>query len=475
MANVWTIDDLKQALAAAMKSGVEGALTGWLVAEERVHRRERYFLAESAAALAIDQDRASDSYNVMLTLFVALLPEVGAGVGAEPRQGEISKKLFMSLPLAEQLAAAMAAARQTDQRSWALPPAYAGDLPNLLTADQGLLEDMEGCMEKMTAQIAAAVNVARPTQFNSAELFMSSHQRHWYLSNGLSHQAMQTRIYVEAAYSMAQAAADGSTRSGQISDEYLHTQWAVNMADISVSALFDETSERAMRMLQVRPPIAGNYPVIVDAEVLATLFHDQLGQLSAVNAYNKLPFIAPGAELIKGPQGDLITLALDPDLPYGADTALFSRAGVRQQYVTLVDKNIVLASAADQQHASYLGLPVTSVRGNVVVAPGTLSHAELSRAAPLVIEILQFSALFSDPNSGTFSSEIRLARVFDNVNGSVYYIKGGSLSGAVADNFKGLRLSREVVRHTHFSSAAPRGQGYLGPQYALLSEVSIAG
>ncbi len=474
MANVWTIDDLKQALAEAIKpaaEGAEGSITGWLLAEERVHRRERYFLAEPGAALAIDQDRASDSYNVVLTLFVALCVEAGAGVGAESRQGEISKKLFMSLPLPEQLAAARAAARQTDQRSWALPPAYGGDLPNLLTADQGLLEDMDGCMEKMTAQIAAAVNVARPTQFNSAELFMSSHQRHWYLSNGLSHQAVQTRIYVEAAYSMAQTAADGAP----ISDEYLHTQWAVNMADISVSALFDETSERAMRMLQVRPPIAGNYPVIIDAEVLATLFHDQLSQLSAVNAYNKLPFIAPGAELIKAAQGDLITMVLDPDLPYGADTALFSRAGVRQQVLTLVDKNIVQATAADQQHASYLGSPVTSVRGNVVVAPGSLSHAEISRAAPLVIEILQFSGLFTDANSGTFSSEIRLARVFDNVNGSVHYIKGGSLSGAVADNFKGLRLSHEVVKHTHFSSAVPRGQGYLGPKYALLSDVSIAG
>ncbi len=489
MANVWTIDDLKQALAEAMKAaaagaeegaeGAEGAITGWLLAEERVHRRERYFLAEPTAALAIDQDRASDSYNVVLTLFVALLVEAGAGVGAEQRQGEISKKLFTTLPLPEQLAAAMAAARQTDQRSWALPPAYGGDLPNLLTADPDLLEDMDGCMEKMTAQIAAAVNVVRPTRFNSAELFMSLHRRQWHLSNGLSYEAAQTRIYVEAAYSMAQTvaegSADGSISSGQISDEYLHTQWAVNMADISVSALFDETSERAMRMLQVRPPIAGNYPVIIDAEVLATLFHDQLGQLSAVNAYNKLPFIAPGAELIKAAQGDLITMALDPDLPYGADTALFSRAGVRQQYLTLVDKNIVQATAADQQHASYLGLPVTSVRGNLVVAPGSLNHAQLSQAAPLVIEILQFSGLFTDANSGTFSSEIRLARVYDNANGSVHYIKGGSLSGAVADNFKGLRLSSDVVKHTHFSSAAPRGQGYLGPQYALLSDVSIAG
>jgi predicted Zn-dependent protease len=464
MANLWIMDELKQSLALACETG---QVTGWLLAEDRVHRRERYFLTEADAALAIDQDRASDSFNVVLTLFV--------DIGIEQRQGEISKKLFMTLPLAEQLAAALAAARQTDQARWALPPAYAAPLPGLLTADPRLQEDMDGCMEQMTARIAAAVQVVRPTRFNSAELFMSLHQRQWHLSNGFSHAATQTRIYVEAAYSMTQIAADDSAGGEPVSDEYLHTQWAVNMDDIDVPALFDETSERAMRMLQVQAPVAGNYPVIIHADVLATLFHDLLSQLSAVNAYNQLPYIAPGAELIKAAQGDLLTLALDPDLPFGADTALFSEAGVRQQKLTLVDKNIVLASAADQQHASYLNLPVTTVRGNIVVAPGTLSHAELSQAGPLVIEILQFSGLFTDANSGTFSSEIRLARVFDNVNGSVHYIKGGSLSGAVADNFKGLRLSREVVRHAHFTSAAPRGQGYLGPQYALLSDVSIAG
>ena len=99
----------------------------------------------------------------------------------------------------------------------------------------------------------------------------------------------------------------------------------------------------------------------------------------------------------------------------------------------------------------------------------------LGRFGPRVIEILQFSALFSDANSGTFSSEIRLAKLYDNERGTVVYLKGGSLSGSIHENFRDLRLSSQRVRKAAFSSDEPSGQGYYGPDYALLNDVSIVG
>ena len=110
-----------------------------------------------------------------------------------------------------------------------------------------------------------------------------------------------------------------------------------------------------------------------------------------------------------------------------------------------------------------------------MVKPGCLSYEELTQQAPLVLEILQFSGLFTDANTGTFSSEIRLARLFDNEKKQVTYIKGGSLSGSISENFRELRLSHSKISRAHFSNESANGQGYFGPEYALLSNVSIVG
>jgi predicted Zn-dependent protease len=249
----------------------------------------------------------------------------------------------------------------------------------------------------------------------------------------------------------------------------------VTLDDLPIDKLFDETSERARHSLDTEKPSTGKYSVIVDSEVLATLFHAQLSQLSSSNSYHGLPFVKPGDDLIKNATGDLITLTLDPSLDYGADTAAVSEQGLPQSPFRLVDQNKVIATSTDKRYADYLQQPVTTVRGNVVVEGGALSYQELTKQSPRVIEILQFSGLFADPNSGTFSSEIRLARLYDNETGKVSYLKGGSLSGSFGENFQSVRFSRDRVKRAHFSSNSASGEGYFGPEFALLSNVSIVG
>jgi hypothetical protein len=215
--------------------------------------------------------------------------------------------------------------------------------------------------------------------------------------------------------------------------------------------------------------------VLIDSEVLATLLNGHVSQLTAANSYNGLPFVRPGDELIPGGPADSFTLTLDPGLEYGADTAAISEQGSLQEKLVLVENNRVQATASDKQYADYLSSSPTTVRGDLVMEPGSLSYAELTKAEPQVLEILQFSGLFADANSGTFSSEIRLGRLFDRQSGTVRYIKGGSLSGSISENFRGARFSKERVRRAHFSSNNTKGEGYFGPEFALLTGVSIVG
>lgn len=453
----WKLDQLKSALQQRSE------IKGWIVTQEHVHRRERYFLRDEKS-VAIDQDREVRSQGIYLQLFIRLAAKLG-------RQGEITKKLFTSLPLAPQIDSAIEAALQTDHQSWELPTSIPSQIPSLRTSDPRMAEDLEKVTSETTSRLVSTLLAEKRAAFNSAELFLSMHHRELHLSNGLIHRSAQSRIYAEAAFSHSEKDPQGSKRA----DEYLNTGWAVTLDDLPLEKICGDAAERATRTLDVSKPKTGIYSVIVDSEVLAMLFNRQISQLSSSNSYHGLPFIAPGEELIPGAREDLITLTLDPSLDFGADTVALTESGLVQAPLTLVRENRVVATSTDKRYSDYLSLPATTVRGNVVVSAGSHTHEELTRGAPQVIEILQFSGLFADPNSGTFSSEIRLAKLYDNEKGTVSYVKGGSLSGSFRENLKGVRFSSQRSKRAYFTSNGQSGEGYFGPEFALLTDVSIVG
>ena len=102
MAN-WTLTQLKSELTQ------NKALKGWVLWQETVHRRERYLLSEGTAVTA-DQDREVRTQSIHAKLIVSL-------PGKKDRQGEMTKKLFPTLPLGPQLASAIDAATATDHQA----------------------------------------------------------------------------------------------------------------------------------------------------------------------------------------------------------------------------------------------------------------------------------------------------------------------------------------------------------------------
>jgi predicted Zn-dependent protease len=448
----WNLQELKKILDSAP------VIKGWIITQESLSRRERYFLLDQGE-LAIDQDREARDFSIRLRVFVRLGNQ-------QDRQGESSIKLHRDQPLEPQLKSLLEAAALTDQAVWELAPTPKGPLPQVQAHDPAIAEDIHGAMERLTARLASAVAGVKGSQFNSAELFVALHEREQHFSSGLVHRSLQTRIYSEAAFS--------ATGSG-ISDEYLETRWSVLEKDLPLEELVHESAERARHMVKVGPPVSGVLPVLLDSEVLLTLFNGHLSQLSGANRYHDLPCLKVGDPLIPSARGDLITLHLDPALEGGADTVAVSGDGTPQVRRTLVRSNRVEELLMDQQHAQYLGLPVGVSRGSVVMEPGTRSKQELIASQPRVLEVLQLSGLFTDENSGTFGSEIRLARLHERDTGRVTYIKGGSLSGSIQENFADLGLSRETIRRCHFENDVPAGSGYSGPAWALLSDVSISG
>ena len=71
-------------------------------------------------------------------------------------------------------------------------------MPTVVSADPAIQEDPLGVMSRLSAGIVAAAARPRKAEFNSAELFVSVHDRELHLSNGLLHRSAQSRVYIEA-------------------------------------------------------------------------------------------------------------------------------------------------------------------------------------------------------------------------------------------------------------------------------------
>lgn len=450
--SLWRLDTLKSKLSSRKE------IKSWIVSTEHLERRERYFMQElGTGGIVIDQDRDVEGEAIFARLFV--------DIGREGRQGEIVKRFFKTLPLEEQIDSAIQSAKQTDHEAWQMPERLPDSIPEVKSFDPKIREDLESVMRELTEKIQDEVSKKRKASFNSSELFISNHTRELHFNHGGVHRSQQSRIYLEAAYSGKK-------------DEYLSRKWSVGLEDLSVKDLFTEAAERSLSIDEVCKTPGGVYPVLVDHEVAGLIMNDAASWMSGSNVYMKLPHRKVGEDWVKGAKGDLITMSLDPTLAFMSDTTALSNTGLIQSPIKLIDKNKVKTWTTDTQYAQYLKTEPTTVRGAVVVAPGQTTKSEMLKKYPKVLEILQFSALFTQPTTGTFSSEIRLGLLYENGKPSKF-VKGGSLSGSLFENFTNATLSSELVKHNEFESGFGFGTGggraYYGPAFMLLNDVSVAG
>ncbi|MCM0606410.1 MAG: hypothetical protein KA715_10000 [Xanthomonadaceae bacterium] len=450
--SLWRLDHLKSKLSRKKE------IKSWIVSTEHLERRERYFMQEMGkGGLVVDQDRDVEGEAVFARIFV--------DIGKEGRQGEIVKRFFKTLSLDEQIDSAVQSAQQTDHEVWTMPTALPESVPEVKSYDPKIREDLESVMRELTNKIGEEVLKKRKASFNSSELFISNHTRELHFHHGGVHRSNQSRIYLEAAYSGKK-------------DEYLSRKWAVGLEDLSVHELFEEAAERSLSIDEVVKTPGGVYPVLVDHEVSGLIMNDAASWMSGANVYMKFPHRNVGDDWVTGAKGDLITMSLDPTLGLMADTSALSNSGALQTFLKLIEKNKVKTWSTDNQYAQYLKTVPTSVRGSVVVSPGSTTKADMLKKYPKVLEILQFSALFTQPTTGTFSSEIRLGLLYENGKPSKF-VKGGSLSGSLFENFTNATFSKELVKHNEFESGFGFGTGggraYYGPAFMLLNDVSVAG
>lgn len=452
---------------------LEGKIYMWRLTQKELDREERYYI-QSEGGLDLDQVRSVTSEDLSLELWV----DKGQKVGS------FSTPLFRSRALAEQIEKAQARAKLSTEEKWTfsakeLQPVevsqktsfkkiYDPIKKNLKEATQIISKDFE-------KSILETENDYKNSKFNSAELFVSRDQTTRFISSEalaseepLSWAEEASKIYSEVCFS--------SRDSQGEENEYLIYKMGAHPEEINFKELCQTSASHSKALLEAKPaPPSGQYPVVVDSEVISVLLWDILAQLKLDRKYHSMPFIEKGSELFKNFNGDTFSLTLDPHMDYGFGSCHYSDEGLFQERMKLIENNKVLFNLVSDQMSQYLKEAPTITKANLVLETQGRSYEELLKSDQSVIEILQFSGLFTNWQDLTFASEIRLGRVIEP-SGKSYYFKGGSLSGSIKENFKEIRFSKEQTFENinELSMSDCPLSAYKGPKWARLSGVSVS-
>jgi predicted Zn-dependent protease len=297
-------------------------------------------------------------------------------------------------------------------------------------------------------------------RINSAELFL---------------ERLQTRILNSAGVDVSY---EGCRAYGELYVEASGVQGEVELfkelhfADYDPAWLGKQV-RRQLRLCRDRaravptPPLK-KHTVLISGEAVAGFLGYYLTHSAAESLYTGISQLQVGQCVQgEGAQGDLLTLRLLPSLPNSPLSAPYDADGFPLQPVTVIEEGVLKRHWGPVRFCHYLGVPPTGELPNVWVGPGRAAAEELRGGAGggSYLEVVTFSDFESDPVTGDFGGEIRLAYYSDGADGSPVPVTGGSVSGNIHEQQKSMRLSAETYEHAGFS----------GPATVRLENVSVAG
>ncbi len=335
-------------------------------------------------------------------------------------------------------------------------PASSADAP---AAGTGKSYDLPAEAFRMADALFRAEDGACKSFLNSAEIFAERHALRVVNAAGID--VSYVRYYFNGEF-VTQCIANGQ-------DVELHTQFAYRVPE------YGQLTEKARAALQNTEdraeafdlPAAGKYAVMLAGPHVATLLdyyrsRTQGGMIYAgYSSYRKDCFLQGEEPCLKG---EKLELSLKATAPYSAE-------GIRMQDRVLTERGVLKTIHCGARYAYYLGIEPTGDYSALECRNGTMS-AEALRAAvdsenDCVLSIAAFSDFQTDAFSGQFGGEIRLAYLYQKIDGAIRVRKltGGSVNGNI------LEAQNTMV----FSKERYQDDTYEGPYFVRFDNVSVAG
>lgn len=433
---------------------------GWKITANLELAYQTLMLGDSALGLKPYQQRDVEDLGFKVRVYARNGEFQGIGnVDIDPQQ-----------PFDSQIKQAYDNAMLAKNEKWEL--AHPGNIPyeDVQTSDPKLSENIAGEHKKLQQQVADKAKTVSQVQINSAELFSNLNKQYIETSTGIKAAKQTSDIYFEIALEKLPL---------PNTQEVLKYQKAVSIDEADLVGFIDETINETLDIAETEVPQSQeNACVLIDKYAISSLL-DAIGhQLDANAEYQKGPHMVVGDAINSKAVhagSDQLTLTLDPTLPVMANSTPYTEEGLPALKGLVIENNQIKHQYVNSRMASYLKRPIDTVCGNMVITLGNKSKEQLLADSEQCIEIITFSSLLVSSATLTWSSEIKLGKVYKNgkLTGMV---KGGIVSGNIRENFSHFQFSNKSTVLNSIAGVFDPAIGYVGPDAMLIKAgVKIAG
>ena len=347
-------------------------------------------------------------------------------------------------------------------KPWDLPSKLNGTYEKVLTVDPIITESIVAAHNKMHEEINSKIKTLTSVNVNSGELFTNLKTSYFETSLGLSGQKENSDIYFEMAIEKLPI---------PNTQEVLKYKKAMSIEDAKLSQFIDESVEETLSIADAEiPKTSDNCTILVDGEVICDLLTNIVSQLNANREYDKSPFMSEGDSILKGEKitgSDKISITLDPTTPVMALTTPFTAEGMKPVKAEVIKDDTVTTQVIHNRIGQYLGKTPNFIEGNILVKSGNMTKDELLNSTKECIEVIAFSSLLMNSNTLTWSSEIKLGKLYKN--GKFHsMLKGGVLSGNIKENLTNFKFSNEEIKVNHVAGGFGGAKAYIGPNHMLI-------
>lgn len=411
------LDTLRSALAA------NGQVADYRITETVKHGVEWYFVGSS-----LDTARSVTTRSYAVQLYVD-----GTDAQGERTRGAYSLTLHPT-STAEDIQAAIVrgtrAAAGMKNPWYPVPgPAATQQMPPASAfAGKPLVESMEG----LRAALFAAEDQGA-ARINSLELFLSRFDRRIVNSNGLDVRWSSYSGFVEY---IVNAAATGH--------EEIELYGDIVFSEPDYQRLTDEVRRRlvlaADRLRAIPTPAVSGLPVLFRDELASQIYGYWFASSKAQAAYEKTAAFSVGACVADGSLGgDVVQLTAVPSVAGNPRSTPFDADGQALLPVPCIEAGWLRRLVGPLKYTHYLDIAPVGDLPLFELAPGGAALSELESVPH--IEAAAFSDFFVEDATGDFGGELRLGYLVEH--GQRTPIRGGSITGSLAENAGRVRLSRE--------------------------------
>jgi predicted Zn-dependent protease len=355
-------------------------------------------------------------------------------------------------------------------KPWDLPQQLNEDLEKVLTTDPVINESLSAAHQKLDEEINQSICKLSKVKVNSGELFTNLKKSYFETSFGLNGQKESSDIYFEIALEKL------PTPNTQ---EVLKYKKAISIEDANLRQFINDAVEETLSISSTEVPVtADNLNILVDGEFISDIMNDIVLNLSARREYEKTPFFSKGDQIFTGEkynESDSINLHLDPTIPVMALTTPYTSEGMKPIKAQVIKNDIVLKQTIHNRIGQYLGKKPNYISGNMILEKGSSTKKELLKSVDECIEIIAFSSLLINSNTLTWSSEIKLGKLYRKGE-FVSMIKGGVVSGDIKANLSNFCFSNDEIKINEMGGGVIPSKGYIGPKHMIIkSGVKVVG